>query len=229
MAHDPAEFLDPEYLKKRARLVSGSEVRFPDCDVPAAGGTTYIAAADAEGRMVSYIQSCGRGFGAGYVVPGTAINLQSRGRAFSTEPGHPNQIGPGKRAFHTNIPAFVTIDGKPLACFGLAGWNMQPQAHVQFMLRLLDHGQNPQAVLDAPRWRIALEEPAIVLEPGIGEEVRETLRRLGHQIVEVEKFSFANTPYGSAIMFGGAQMICKIDGGFVGASDGRRDGQAVGF
>jgi gamma-glutamyltranspeptidase/glutathione hydrolase len=121
------------------------------------------------------------------------------------------------------------MDGRALACIGLAGWTMQPQAHLQFMVRLLDYRQNPQSVIDGPRWRITLEEPAIVLEPQIGAEIRADLARRGHQIVETEKFSFARTPRGSAAMFGGAQLICKLDHGYVGASDGRRDGQVLGF
>jgi gamma-glutamyltranspeptidase/glutathione hydrolase len=223
------KLLDPMYLRSRARSISMREARYPACGRTQSGGTTYLAAADRDGMMVSYIQSCGHGFGSGVVVPGTGIALQSRGRAFATEPGHPNCIGPGKRPFHTNIPAFVTMDGRPLACIGLAGWTMQPQAHLQFMVRLLDYRQNPQSVIDGPRWRIALEEPAIVLEPQIGAEVRADLARRGHQIVETEKFSFARTPRGSAAMFGGAQLICKLEHGYVGASDGRRDGQVLGF
>jgi gamma-glutamyltranspeptidase/glutathione hydrolase len=223
------ELLDRKYLQSRSRSISMSEARYPVCGRTHSGGTTYLATADRDGLMVSYIQSCGRGFGSGIVVPGTGIALQSRGRAFTTERGHPNCIGPGKRPFHTNIPAFVTMDGRARACIGLAGWTMQPQAHLQFMVRLLDYRQNPQSILDGPRWRIALEEPAIVLEPQIGAETRAELTRRGHQIVETEKFSLARTPRGSAAMFGGAQMICKIDNGYVGASDGRRDGQVLGF
>lgn len=231
-AHMPVageEFLDRAYLHSRAERISMDEARYPLCGRAQSGGTTYIATADRDGMMVSYIQSCGRGFGSGVVIPGTGIALQSRGRAFNLERGHPNCIGPGKRPFHTNIPAFATMDGRALACFGLAGWTMQPQAHVQFMVRLVDYRQNPQAVLDGPRWRIALEEPAIVLEPQIGAEVRAELNRRGHQIVETEKFVLARTPRGSAAMFGGAQMICKLENGYVGASDGRRDGQVLGL
>ena len=97
------------------------------------------------------------------------------------------------------------------------------------MVRLVAHRQNPQAILDAPRWRIAMEEPAILLEPGIAQETVDDLARRGHQIVKTEKFAPASTPYGSAMMFGGAQMIYRLDDGYLGASDGRRDGQAVGF
>ena len=230
-AHMPIgseEFLDRAYLHSRAESISMDEAHYPLGGRAQSGGTTYLATADRDGMMVSYIQSCGRGFGSGVVIPGTGIALQSRGRAFNLERGHPNCIGPGKRPFHTNIPAFATRDGRAFACFGLAGWTMQPQAHVQFMVRLVDYRQNPQAVLDGPRWRIALEEPAIVLEPQIGADVRAELNRRGHQIVETEKFSLARTPRGSAAMFGGAQMICKLDNGYVGASDGRRDGQVLG-
>jgi gamma-glutamyltranspeptidase/glutathione hydrolase len=222
-------FLEPAYLSSLAAKIRPEQAQFPACNPQRDGGTTYLAAADREGMMVSYIQSNGRGFGSGIVVPGTGISLQSRGRSFTLDPSHPNRISPGKRPFHTNMPAMAMREGHALACFGLMGWNMQPQAHVQFVVRLMAHRQNPQAILDAPRWRIAMEEPTILLEPGISEETADELARRGHRIVKTEKFAAASTPYGSAMMFGGAQMIYRLDDGYVGASDGRRDGQAVGF
>jgi len=128
------------------------------------------------------------------------------------------------------MPAIVTNKGRPLMAFGLMGWTMQPQAHVQFITRVIDYCQNPQAALDARRWRIALEEPVIVLESGFNPDASTGLARRGHQIVETEtKFILARTPYGSAQMFGGGQMIYALDHGYVGASDHRRDGQVVGY
>jgi gamma-glutamyltranspeptidase/glutathione hydrolase len=229
MRYAPEKFLEHSWLQSHANAINMGVAQFPAASLPQSGGTTYIAAADQDGMMVSYIQSRGREFGSGIVVPGTGIALQSRGLAFTLQQDHPNCIAPGKRPFHTNIPAFAMRDGRLLACFGLAGWTMQPQANVQFMLRLIDYGQNPQVVLDAPRWRIALEEPAILLEPGLPSATREGLVKRGHKIVDIERFSLANTPYGSAMMFGDAQMVCKLDNGYVGASDSRRDGQAVGY
>jgi gamma-glutamyltranspeptidase / glutathione hydrolase len=230
MRLDPKIFLDPQYLKRRASEISMAEAKFPKTGFPIAGGTTYLAAADADGMVISYIQSSGRGFGSGMVVPDTGIALQQRGRSFSLDPSHANCLGPGKRPFHTNIPAFVTRGGRPFACFGLMGWNMQPQGHVQFLTRLVDYGQNPQAALEAPRWRIAMDEPAIVLEKGNSADLQAGLEKRGHRIIQIEPtFSSASTPFGSELCFGAAHMILKLEHGYIAASDPRRDGQAVGF
>ena len=114
----------------------------------------YLCAADASGMMVSLIQSNYMGFGSGVVVPGTGISLQNRGAGFSLERGHPNEIDGGKRPFHTIIPGFLTRDGAPLAAFGVMGGPIQPPGHVQTLVRLLCYGMNPQAALDAPRWKV---------------------------------------------------------------------------
>jgi gamma-glutamyltranspeptidase/glutathione hydrolase len=230
MSMDPNVFLDPRYLARRASEISLTEARFPKTGFPIDGGTGYIATGDAEGMVVSYIQSAGRGFGSGIVVPNTGIALQCRGRSFSLDPSHSNCLGPRKRPFHTNIPAFVVRDRRPFACFGLMGWNMQPQAHVQFLTRLVDYGQNPQEALEGPRWRLAMDEAAILLEEGTRAEVRTALESRGHRVIEVEPtFQVASTPFGSQLSFGAAQMIFVLEDGYIAASDPRRDGQAVGF
>jgi gamma-glutamyltranspeptidase/glutathione hydrolase len=230
MTVDPESVLDAGYLKRLAGEIALGEARFPESKLPVEAGTTYVAAGDAGGMMVSYIQSSGRGFGSGLVVPGTGIALPARGHWFSLAAGHPNRIGPSKRPFNTNIPAFLTRDGRPVACFGLMGANAQPQVHVQFATRLIDYGQNPQAAVEAPRWRVAMEEPAILIEDGLSPDVHRELERRGHRIVQTEaKFPAASTPFGSALFFGAAQMVYRLDGGYIAASDPRRDGQAVGF
>jgi gamma-glutamyltranspeptidase/glutathione hydrolase len=117
------------YLCERAGLIRRDRAQ-------AQGGTVYLAAADAEGMMVSYIQSNYRGFGSGIVVPGTGVALNNRGACFSLDPGHPNCVGPRKRRFNTIIPGFATVGGAPLAAFGVMGGSMQPQGHVQIALRL---------------------------------------------------------------------------------------------
>jgi gamma-glutamyltranspeptidase/glutathione hydrolase len=222
-------FLEPEYLKGRAKLIDRSRAQFPSYGVPHDAGTVYVCAADAGGMMVSLMQSNGRGFGSGIVIPGTGICLHSRGSAFSLETNHPNQVAGRKRPFHTIVPAFVSQGAAPIMSFGVMGFHMQPQAHLQFAVRLIDHKQNPQAISDAPRWRIAHEEEAIVLEPGFPEKTVKELGERGHTIVETEKFSGANTPFGSAHAFGAAQLIYRLPDGYLAASDHRRDGQAVGY
>ena len=230
MRVDPGELLAPQRLKLLAGRISPRLVRFPPrMPAPVSGGTTYLAAADASGMMVSYIQSSGPGYGSGIMVPDTGIALQSRAGAFLADPGHPNSQGPGKRPFHTNCPALVSTNGEAWMSFGLMGWSMQPQAHVQFLVRAIDHGQDPQTVLNAPRWRIALDEPAILLEPGWSERVAAGLTALGHRIIKTEKIFSASTPFGSHLMFGGANMVCRTADGYVAACDSRRDGAPAGF
>jgi gamma-glutamyltranspeptidase/glutathione hydrolase len=168
--------------------------------------------------IVSFIQSNYMGFGSGVVVPGTGISLQNRGCGFVLEPGHPNCVEGGKRPFHTIIPGFVTRDNQALMSFGVMGGNMQPQGHVQMMVRIFDYIQNPQTASDAPRWFVD-ENFRIALEPGFPPQVVDELKRRGHAIVE-------NPP---TYLFGGAQLIYCLENGYCAASDHRKDGQALGF
>ncbi len=152
MKTDVGELLSPEYAAKRRALINDNAI------VPLPGsfddhGTVYLAAADAEGNMVSYIQSNYMGFGSGLVVPGTGIALHNRGANFSLDSGSANCLAPGKRPYHTIIPGFLTQGGKPVGPFGVMGGFMQPQGHVQVIVNMLDYGLNPQAALDSPRWR----------------------------------------------------------------------------
>jgi gamma-glutamyltranspeptidase/glutathione hydrolase len=209
--------LDPAYLKKRAQLIDLKHAQAPACGVPQAGDTVYLTAADASGMMVSFIQSNYGGFGSGIVVPGTGISFQNRGRGFSLQPGHPNQVAGGKRPYHTIIPGFLTKDGKPVMSFGVMGGHMQPQGHAQMVVRLADYGQNPQAASDAPRWHV-LAGLEVELEKGTDPAVVRELVRRGHVLCQ------PGTCY-----FGGAQLIYKLDDGYCAASDHRKDGQAVGF
>ena len=217
----PADLLDDGYLAERARLIDPRRAGAPTHGVPTRGGTVYLASADAEGRMVSFIQSNYYGFGSGVVVPGTGISLQNRGAGFTLEAGHPNQVGPAKRPFHTIIPAFLTRAGVPDMSFGVMGGPMQPQGHVQMVLRTVAWGQNPQAAADAPRWRV-VEGRTVALESHVGDATAQALRDLGHDVTaSAPEHSFA---------FGGAQLIRRLpDGGYVAGSDPRKDGQAIGF
>ena len=213
-----SSLLVPGYLKSRAQLIRRDAAGHAVPGVPPSG-TVYLTTADASGMMVSYIQSNYMGFGSGIVVPGTGISMQNRGSAFSLQAGHPNLVGGGKRPFHTIIPAFLTRAGKPVMSFGVMGADMQPQGHMQMVIRLVDYGQNPQAAADAPRWKITVDG-AVLLEQAIAENVASGLAQLGHRVVRA--------PAGST-EFGAAQLIHRLDDAYVAASEPRRDGQAVGF
>ncbi len=212
------ELLEPGYLKERSLLIDMENAGFPETGIIEEKGTVYLTSGDADGMMVSYIQSNFNGFGSGVVVPGTGISLHNRGCGFSLEAGHPNQVGGGKRPFHTIIPAFVTENGKPVLSFGVMGAHMQAQGHVQMITRIFDYGQNPQAASDAPRWHV-MPDMKLALERGFAGSVVEELIRRGHTIVRDEPEK----------LFGGAQLIRKSGDFYVAGSDHRKDGQAVGF
>jgi gamma-glutamyltranspeptidase/glutathione hydrolase len=212
--------LDHDYLRARAGRIDRRRAGSPVPGVPPSG-TVHLAAADAGGMMVSYIQSNYLGFGSGLVVPGTGISLHNRGAGFSLQPGHPNVVGAGKRPFHTIIPAFLTREGRPIMSFGVMGADMQPQGHVQMTVRVIDYGQNPQAAADAPRWRL-ISGRGIAVEETMPKTIRAGLAEFGHELT-VE-------PLDSVFAFGGAQLILKgADGSYVAGSDPRKDGQAVAF
>ena len=212
--------LDDAYLATRARLVDPRRAGDFRSGAPARGGTVYLTAADESGMMVSFIQSNYMGFGSGVVVPGTGISLQNRGCGFVTTPGHPNQVGPKKRPFHTIIPGFLMRGSEPLMSVGVMGGPMQAQGHLQMTLRTQLWGQDPQTAVDAPRWRM-VSGLNVAAEPALGAATLEALTALGH-IITVE-------PPDTSFGFGGAQLIQRIPGGYVAGSDPRKDGQAVGY
>ena len=222
----PQQLLDPDYLRKRAGLIDPAHAGRYRPGQPPGGGTVYLCAADAEGRMVSFIQSNYKGFGSGVVVPGTGIALHNRGIGFVTTPGHVNQVAGNKRPLHSIIPAFMTKDGQPVMAFGVMGGNMQTQGHLQMVLRHLVEGRNPQAASDAPRWRIN-DAAALTLEPQVSLEVVEGLIGMGH---EPQVAPLNNLDFGSA------QLIVRLDettvrspeAVYAAGSDHRRDGQAIG-
>jgi gamma-glutamyltranspeptidase/glutathione hydrolase len=213
----PESLLNKNYLKERAALLDMKRAQDFGHGNPPKGGTVYLTAADASGMMVSYIQSNYMGFGSGVVVDG--ISLQNRGGTFKIQPGHPNCVGPGKRPYQTIIPGFVTKDRKPVMSFGVMGGTMQPQGHTQVMVRIADYGQNPQAACDGPRFRFVQGLDVSVEEGCFRAATLAELQRRGHRIVTVDDYN----------QFGSAQMMWKLDGGYLAVSDPRRDGQAVGF
>lgn len=216
--------LDDAYLESRAKLIDVNRAQDFKHGTPATGGTVYLTAADADGTMVSFIQSNYTGFGSGIVIPDTGIAMQNRGANFTLEDGHPNQVGPRKRPYHTIIPGFVTRSGaggehEAVMSFGVMGGFMQPQGHGQVVIRMVDYQQNPQAALDAPRWQVE-SGMRVSLEPGFDEAVYERLGAMGHDVRRAR----ART-----VTHGGGQAICRLENGYVAASDLRRDGQAVGW
>jgi gamma-glutamyltranspeptidase/glutathione hydrolase len=215
----PAQLLDRAYLAERAKAIDMKRTQEYQAGIPAGGGTIYLAAADEKGMMLSFIQSNYMGFGSGVVVPGTGISLQNRGAGFTLKRGHPNEVGPRKRPFHTIIPGFLTRGGQPVMSFGVMGGNMQSQGHVQMVTRLVDYNQNPQACSDAPRW-IVNTDFSVSVEDAMPAGVKEELARRGHRIVQSERPMFG---------FGGAQLIHKLDDGYCAGSDHRKDGLAIGF
>jgi gamma-glutamyltranspeptidase/glutathione hydrolase len=196
---------------------------------PAKGGTIYLSAADESGMMVSFIQSNYMGFGSGCVEPTFGVSLQNRGHSFNLDANalNPaNGVAPGKRPFHTIIPAFLTRDGQSVMSYGVMGANMQPQGHMQTLVRMLDYGQNPQAACDAPRWRYhtGLE---LNVETAMNSATVQGLIARGHHIAPL---GAAGNSYQD---FGAGQFIWRMGDpgseGYLAASDPRRDGQAVGF
>jgi gamma-glutamyltranspeptidase/glutathione hydrolase len=218
MGIDPLDLLNDDFLAQRAAEIDMNHARFPASKMPLENGTVYLCAADRDGMMVSFIQSNFWGFGSGIVDPQTGISFQNRGFGFTLQKGHPNCVAGGKRPYHTIIPAFVTQNNLPLMSFGVMGGHMQPQGHVQMVVRIFDHGQNPQAASDAPRWHVT-ENRKVAFEKGFDQGVIENLKQRGHDLL-------TNSP---PWLFGGAQLILRTSNGYCAASDHRKDGQAVGY
>jgi len=219
-AEERAKLIDPE--RAAERIEAGQPSLFH-------GDTTYLVTADSDGNMISLIQSNYTGFGSGYVVEGWGFGLQNRGGLFNLDPESPNFLEPGKRPFHTIIPAFATRDGKPWLAFGVMGGDMQPQGHVQVLVNLVDFGMNLQEAGDAPRYyHSGSSEPTgtlmttggrLHLESGVSDSVRRELTRLGHDLAET---------IGS---YGGYQAVAvdPTTGVYAGATESRKDGCALGY
>jgi len=225
--------LDKGYAAERAKLIDMERAaRTIEPGNPALehGDTTFLVTADSNGMLVSLIQSNYTGFGSGYVVPSVGIGIQDRGALFTLEEGHPNALEPGKRPFHTIIPAFMGRNGKPDTAFGLMGGGMQPQGHVQIVLNLVDFGMNLQEAGDAPRfYHTGSSQPTgtvmtsggiLHLEKGLPPEVYRDLAKRGHRIQEV-----------NPVAFGGYQIIHRSPetGVLAGATESRKDGTAAGY
>lgn len=213
METGPAELLDNGYLRARAGLIDRDALK-PTHGNPHKGGTVYLAAADSDGNMVSFIQSNYEGFGSGMVVPGTGISLQNRGRSFSLAADHVNALAPGKRPYHTIIPGFITRHGEPVGPFGVMGGFMQPQGHVQVVTAMLDDRLNPQAALDLPRW-MWTHDTTVQVEPQFPDHLAQALARRGHRIVKAV----------DSLPFGRGQIILRdpASGTLCGGTEPRTD------
>ncbi len=239
---DPAQvdiplgrLLSPEYAAERRRAISLERAQprvASGIPLPVGSDTVYLTVVDGEGNACSFIQSLYMGMGTGLVVPGTGVSLQNRGALFSLDPSHPNALAPGKRPYHTIIPALTTREGTLHASFGVMGGHMQPQGHVQVLVNMADLGMWPQQALDAPRWMLAAqrgpvgaEEPGglVYVEEGRDFSLLAELARRGHHLAPVTGRRRG--------IFGGGQVIVRDPdtGVLVGGSDPRKDGCAIGF
>jgi gamma-glutamyltranspeptidase/glutathione hydrolase len=228
-----AALLDKGYAERQAKRIDmkrAAKSVEPGDPALQRGDTTFLVTADERGMMVALIQSNYTGFGSGYVIPELGFGLHSRGALFSLKAGHPNVLAPGKRPFHTIIPAFLGKDGVPDMAFGVMGGDMQPQGHAQIVVNLVDFGMNVQEAGDAPRiYHTDDTEPTgtvmtnggvLSLESGIPQDVRQALIRRGHKLVE-----------SNGIVFGGYQAIRRDPktGVYFGATESRKDGFAAGY
>jgi gamma-glutamyltranspeptidase/glutathione hydrolase len=220
-----AGLLDKGYARERARLIDRSRA-LPGAapGTPAlASETVYLTVADAEGNVVSFINSLFGAFGSGLVAGDTGIALQNRGRGFVLDPAHPNCIAPGKRPFHTLIPAMLLDDAGPRVSFGVMGGDVQAQGHLQVVSNLVDHELNVQEALDAPRFHV-LAGNEVALEDEFPSSVKQRLLELGHAVSD---------PIAALLRggFGGGQAIAidPATGCYWAASDRRKDGCAVGY
>lgn len=208
------QLLDKNYATSRSYLIGEYAIPLVQPGLPK-GGTVYLAAAD-EDLMVSFIQSNFEGFGSGILIPETGIALQNRGVGFTLQDGHPNQLAPSKRTYHTIIPGFLTKNGKPLGPFGVMGGAMQPQGHLQVVVNMADYGMNPQAALDAPRWQF-LAGNKVVLEQSVPHHVILGLAEQGHHV----------RVSADGLQFGKGQIILRQGDVFFAASEPRADGLAL--
>lgn len=189
MRYTVRDILSDAYAEERRKLIT-TEACMPEPGEPSTGGTVYLATADKEGNMVSFIQSNYHGFGSGLVVPGTGIALQNRGNNFSLDANHVNALEGGKKTFHTIIPGFLTKGDRAVGPFGVMGGFMQPQGHVQVIMNSIDFGLHPQAALDAPRWQW-IKGKTVEVEHRFPHHFAEALAFQGHDIrIAVETNNF---------------------------------------
>ncbi len=212
-----AGLLDVDYARSRRQQIDPARACQPAAGKPSQrGDTVYLTVADRDGNMVSWIQSLYMGFGSGLTAGRSGVQLQNRGANFSLEPGHPNEVAPGKRPYNTIIPGFITHHNRAWASFGVMGGFMQPQGHVQVGVNLIDCEMDPQTALDAPRFNW-LGDRQVSLEAGFPRATIEALAGRGHEL-------------GPPTHYGGGQIIVRLaSGALIAGSEPRNDGMAVGW
>ena len=216
-----AALLSERYAANRRSLIDGEMASVASAGRPQQhGDTVYLTVADGDGNMVSWIQSLYMGFGSGLTAGTTGVLLQNRGANFSLQSGHPNEVAPGKRPYHTIIPGFITRDNRAWCSYGVMGGFMQPQGHLQVGINLVDFGMDPQTALDAPRFNW-LKEKEVALEAAIDDLIGIELARRGHLL----------SARNAAVQYGGGQIIIRDweSGVLIGGSEPRKDGMAVGW
>src|SRR5215813_12309472 len=218
------ELLSKDYAAKRRALINPNKALAspPPGEINEGSDTTYFTVVDKDGNAVSFINSLFDSFGSGIVAGDTGIVLQNRGSSFSLDRAHPNHLEPGKRPFHTIIPAMVFKDGKLFMSFGVMGGGIQPQGHVQVLVNLIDLGMGLQQAIDAPRYRY-MDGRNVLLEDEIPATVIDRLLALGHRRASPPGVLRSSMGGGQAI------MIDPVNGTLMGASDPRKDGLAIGY
>ncbi len=220
MRVDPATLASPAWAAARRALIDPARAGRPESGRPATGGTAYLCAADADGMLVSLIQSNYEGFGSGITVPGWGINLHNRGAFFSLDTADANVIAPGKRTMHTLIPAMALREGRPRLVFGTMGGDGQAQTHLQLLARIVADGLDPQRAIDAPRWVVSPQDVSVLAESRFAPEVLEGLRARGHDLA-------VGGPLEQDM--GHAHAILVEQDGYAAATDPRAEGAALGI
>jgi gamma-glutamyltranspeptidase/glutathione hydrolase len=224
---DPADLLSPRHARRMASRLSPERAQRFEPVNPPGGGTVYLCAADADGMMVSLIESNFMGFGSGVMGGSTGIMLQNRGAYFSLDPRHPNALAPGARTLHTLMPGMLLGDGRAEVALGAMGGDGQPQTMIQLVAALVDDGLGPQAAVERPRWVASTESlgaPLLAVQverDGLDERGLAELRARGHDVTLVEPRS---------PLMGWAQVIRReADGSYTGGADPRADSLAAGL
>jgi gamma-glutamyltranspeptidase / glutathione hydrolase len=236
------KLISKSYAAEQCRKIDLHKASIPEAKGDPVGGTVYLVTADRWGNMVSFIYSIYDTFGSGVTVPGYGFVLNDRGALFSLDPHSPNLLAPGKRPFHTLLPGFVMRNGQPLTAFGLMGGSQQAQGHVQVLINMIDLGANIQAASDAARFSHAQATNTLQLESNLYNLLGSQLTALGHTVVSAggedmggyQAISFTPRaaqalPVDKRTAHDGVSVDKPIEGVYRGASDHRKDGQAVGW